>query len=129
MSEEMFNQLFSRNLLRLMNEHGISQAQMAKYLNVSPGSVSAWTRGLTTPRMDKIDAMCELFNCKRSDLIAIESDQHYYDEKTAEMAQELFENKDLRVLFDAAKDVPPEDLKLVHDMLLRMKKAETGNDD
>ena len=35
--------------------------------------------------------------------------RYYLNNETAEMAQKLFENKDLRVLFDAAKDATPED--------------------
>ena len=42
------------------------------------------------------------------------------------MAQRIFENKDLRVLFDAAKDASPEDLKTTHDMLMALKKKERG---
>lgn len=34
----------------------------------------------------------------------------------------IYENKELRVLFDAARDVDPETLKKVYDMLLIMKR-------
>lgn len=38
------------------------------------------------------------------------------------MAQKLFENKDLRVLFDAAKDATPEDLETTYNMLMALRK-------
>lgn len=47
----------------------------------------------------------------------------YYDDETAEMAQELFDNKDLRLLFDAAKDCRPEDLQMAADLLKRLKQT------
>lgn len=56
------------------------------------------------------------------------SDGYYLNGETAEMAQRLFENKDLRVLFDAAKDASPEDLKTTYDMLMALKKKERGID-
>lgn len=56
----------------------------------------------------------------------VEMDGYYYNKETAEMAQQLFENKDLRVLFDAAKDASPEDLKTTHEMLMALKKKERG---
>ena len=58
-----------------------------------------------------------------------EENKYYINEETAEMAQALFENHDLRVLFDAAKDAPPEDLKTTYDMLMALKRKERGEDD
>jgi hypothetical protein len=37
------------------------------------------------------------------------------------MAQRIYDNEDLRLLFDAAKDVTPEQLKLLHDLALSWK--------
>ena len=56
-------------------------------------------------------------------------DKYYINEETAEMAQALFENRELRVLFDAAKDASPEDLKTTYDMLMALKRKERGEDE
>ena len=37
------------------------------------------------------------------------------------MAQQIYDNKDLRLLFDVAKDVTPEQLKLLHDLAMSWK--------
>ena len=59
-----------------------------------------------------------------------ETEQYYHDEETAQMAQEIFENKELRLLFSVARDASPEDLKTTHDMLMALKRKERGyNDD
>lgn len=59
-----------------------------------------------------------------------EIEQYYHDEETVQMAQEIFENKELRLLFSAARDASPEDLKTTHDMLMALKCKERGyNDD
>ena len=58
-----------------------------------------------------------------------ESDKYYLNDETAEMAQALFENRDLRVLFDAARDASPEDLKTTYDMLMALKRKERGEND
>lgn len=55
---------------------------------------------------------------------------YYLNDETAQMAQEIFENKELRLLFSAARDASPEDLKTTHDLLLALKRKERGwNDD
>lgn len=52
------------------------------------------------------------------------NNEYYYNPETAAMAQKMFESKELRVLFDAARDASPEDLKLVYDMLIALKNKE-----
>ena len=41
----------------------------------------------------------------------------------------ILESKELRLLFDAARDAEPEDLKAVHNMLLALKRKEQHYDD
>lgn len=54
---------------------------------------------------------------------------NYLDDETAQIAQEIFENKELRLLFSAARDSSPEDLKTTHEMLMALKRKEKGVDD
>ena len=48
---------------------------------------------------------------------------YYFTAETAEAAQELFDDPDLRALFDAAKDCPPEVLRSTADLLRRLKQT------
>ena len=48
---------------------------------------------------------------------------YYIDRETASLAQELFDNPDLRILMDAARGVAPKDLRLVAQMLERFKET------
>ena len=106
----------------------MTQAELAKRLNVGTTSVYNWCNGIKSPRMDKVDAMCDIFNCKRSNLIEdkehVEENEYYLDPETAKKAQEIFENKQLSLLFDAARDAEPEDLETVHTMLMALKNKE-----
>ena len=70
MSETDFNIIFSKNLKRYLLEYDMTQNDLAKKLGVGTSTVSYWCKGEKTPRMDKVDAMCSLFNCKRSDLMS-----------------------------------------------------------
>lgn len=53
----------------------------------------------------------------------IDDEQYYLNNEAAQIAQEIFENKDMRILFDAARNSKPEDLKIAADMLRRFKKT------
>ena len=56
-------------------------------------------------------------------------EKYYLNEETAQVAQEIFENKELRALFDVQRDMEPEDLKALHNMALALKRKERGDID
>lgn len=125
MSEQEFNEIFSKRLKYYLSKKDMTQADLARLLGVSTQSVTNWCKGTKSPRMDKIDAMCDIFNCRRSDLMEEPTEESYYlDAETAKKAQEIFENKQLSLLFDAARDAEPEDLETVHTMLMALKNKE-----
>lgn len=69
MPEQEFNAVFSKRLRYYLSKYEMTQAELAKRLGVGTTSVYNWCNGIKTPRMDKVDVMCDLFNCSRSDLI------------------------------------------------------------
>lgn len=128
MSEKDFNILFGNNLKYQLSINNISQVELANKLNVSATSVSNWCKGTKTPRMDKVDAICELLGIRRSDLMSDKteqsSDNYYINPETREIAQEIYENPNMRTLFDVARDIEPERLKAHIEFMKSMKKAE-----
>ncbi len=69
MSEQEFNIVFSKRLKHYLQEYEMTQTELASRLKVSSQSVTNWCKGSKSPRMDKVDAMCEIFHCNRSDLM------------------------------------------------------------
>ena len=69
MSDKDFKVIFSTNLKRFLQEKEMTQGQLAELLGVGTTSVYNWANGIKIPRMDKVDAMCKIFRCNRSDLI------------------------------------------------------------
>ncbi len=133
MPEKEFNAVFSKRLRYYLSKYNITQVELAKRLGVGTTSVYNWCNGIKTPRMDKVDAMCNLFHCKRSDLIEEKSADdtvHYYlNEETREIAQEAFENPELRMLFKVARDIPPERLRAHIEFMKTLKAQERGESD
>jgi hypothetical protein len=132
--EDMKNKvqkIFTRNLNNLLQEHNKTQLELANYIGVSNTSVNNWTKGYNTPRMDKIDLICSFFHIRREDLLtdAPQEQAYYTNPETAKVAQEIFDNSDLRILFDAAKDSSPEQLKLAAEMLRQFKKTSGEDND
>lgn len=67
--EKNFSAIFSTNLNHYLKINKMTQAEFANRMNVSAATVSHWCKGLKLPRMDKVDRMCSLFDCYRSDLL------------------------------------------------------------
>ena len=74
MSELEFNEIFSKRLKYYLNKYDMTQSELAKRLNVSTQSVTNWCKGDKSPRMDKVDAMCKIFICRRTDLMEDKTD-------------------------------------------------------
>lgn len=70
MSEKSFNSIFSARLRYYLSVSGMTQKDLADALHVGTTSVYNWCNAVKTPRMDKIDAMCRIFGCQRSDLMS-----------------------------------------------------------
>ena len=114
----------------LCKNKGVSVRALEIELGFANGYISKLDK--SAPSSDKIQKIAEFFDVSMDYLMNGQqsNEQGYYlNNETAEMAQQIFENKELRLLFDAARDAPPEDLETVHSMLLALKRKERGNID
>ena len=57
-----------------------------------------------------------------------EAPSYYLDPEVARIAQEAYDNPDIRILFDCARDVSKEDLQTVIALVKSLVKKETGRD-
>ena len=127
MSVEEFNAIFSKRLRYYLSKYNMTQLELSKRLGVGTTSVYNWCNGIKTPRMDKVDSMCEIFNCNRSDLIedkpeTQEQPTYYLDEDVREAADFLHKNPEYKVLFDASRNISKEDIEFVAKMLDKFRK-------
>lgn len=113
-------------LNKLMQERGMNCVDLSKKTGIPNTTLSTLLKG----RTDKIDiiklrTICECLGCSLDYVINdnIEEDTHtyYLDDEAAQYAQEIANNKDLKMLFDAAKDIKKEDMQFVYEMIKRFK--------
>ena len=69
MNEQEFNIIVASRIKYYLKKYQITQEELAKRIGVSQAAVNNWCNGKKSPRMSKVDAMCEVFHCRRSDLI------------------------------------------------------------
>lgn len=118
---------------KLLQEFNVTPYKVSKETGVSQSTLSDWKRGISTPKQDKLQILADYFNVSLEYLMTGKEKEggevYYLNEETRKVAQDIFENKELRILFDAARDAEPEDLEAVHTMLLALKRKERGHID
>lgn len=118
--------LFKDVLYNLRSRKGISQVQLAKDIGVSPGLIGMYESGKRMPSVEVQETLADYFNVSLDYLMGREQGSTYYlNPETAEMAQRIFDDPNLRALFDAADGSSPSDLKMAADMLQRFKETNT----
>lgn len=68
MSSENQKKIVAKNLEKLLKRKGKNQTDMARDLNIPEMTVSNWLRGVTYPRVDKVQLMADYFGVYRSDI-------------------------------------------------------------
>ena len=64
-------ELFAKNLARHLKASNKTQAELAKAVGVSPGTVSDWLKGRAIARMDTIQLVAQYFGVNKADLIEV----------------------------------------------------------
>ena len=115
----------------LCKKNNISMNQLEQELDFGKGYISKL--GKSTPNATKIQQLANRLGVSVDYLMTGNSEndnEHYYtNEETREIAQEIFENPDLKSLFHAAKDLSPERLKAHIDFIRSLKQQEDKHND
>lgn len=110
---------------RLLKEKGVRASDVCKATGVSSSAITDWKKGRYSPKADKLQKIADYFEVPIDYLMTGEMPSGYYiNSETARVAQEIFENNELRALFSVERDMKPEDLKALHTMALALKRKE-----
>ena len=129
--------MFYDRFKSLCEMKGISPTRASILIGFSKGSVAYWKKKMEAgedvmPDSRVAEKIADFFNVstdyllgreEEEDLARLDGEGYYLDPETAKVAQELFDDPDLRVLFDAARDSKPEHLQLAADILRKFKET------
>jgi len=119
---------FKERLKELRKRRGLSQVVLAERLGLSKSTIGAYETGDITPSLDALNLLADFFNVDINYLLGKEDGSTYYlDPEAAEIANEIYNRKDLRMLFDTTRKISKEDLQFIVRMVEGLKKD--ANDD
>lgn len=101
--------IMAKNIQRYMDQRGITRQQLCDALDIKYTTLRDWLKGITYPRIGKVEAMANYFGCEKSDLIEEKEKSTGYDG--------LSEKR--KALIDFAQSVPEDKAE----MILRVMKS------
>lgn len=109
----------------LCRNKGVTAAKLEKECGFANGYVSKLDK--STPTTKNMQKIADYFGVTVEYLMTGEMrDGYYLNQETANIAQQIFENKELSLLFDVQKDMSPEDLQAIYQMALALKRKESN---
>ena len=128
-------EIMAKNIRYYMDKYDKTRQEMCDALGVKYTTFTDWVKGNSYPRIDKIEMMANYFGISKADLVEDHNDMqqsemtYYLNDETSQIAQEAFENPELRTLFHVARDIPPERLKAHIEFMKSLKAQEKGDPD
>ena len=128
-------EIMAKNIQYYMKKYDKTRQEMCDALGVKYTTFTDWVKGNSYPRIDKIELMANYFGITKADLVEDHNDMpqyeqpYYLNDETRQIAQEAFENPELRTLFHVARDIPPERLKAHIEFMKSLKRQEKGDYD
>lgn len=124
-TNDKMKRLFSQRLVSVMQENNINQVELSKILGVSESTVGKWILCKAIPRMGVIQKLSDYFHVGKSYFLEEDANTGYYTDPTVNAyAEQLRTNPNMRLLFDATKDMKKEDIDYVVDLVNRLKGRE-----
>lgn len=122
---------FNEALKKARKAKGLTQDDVAQALGAKNTTISNWENGVSRPDVDTLVLLCRLYEISPNDILEYYNDdlsdvvqRYYLDPDAAEIAQEVQQRPELKILFDASRKVSADDLELVINMIDRLKKNE-----
>lgn len=91
MNTEDNKQIMAQNIQRYMDQRGITRQQLCDALDIKYTTLRDWLKGITYPRIGKVEAMANYFGCEKSDLIEDKKEKSTEDDGLTENQRKLME--------------------------------------
>lgn len=124
---------FKNVFKELRISHGYTQAELADLLGISRSRIGMYETGAREPDFETLEIIADFFNIDTDYLLGrtnkttfIPKSEYYINEETAKLAQEMFEDEDMRSLFDMKRNMSPERFKVHMEFMKNLYEQEKG---
>lgn len=126
---------FGNTLRQLRTAFGLKQEELARKLGISRSRIGMYETGQREPDFKTLEMIADFFNVDMNYLIGqtdkttvIPESGYYTNPETAKLAQEMFEDPDMRSLFSMKRNMDPKQFKNYMDFMKAQYKLEHPED-
>ena len=116
----------------LLQKFGVTTAEVCKATGIGQSTMSNWKSRRNMISGKNAQLIADYFGVSVDYLMTGREkeggEEYYLNDETMEIAQEIFENPDLKSLFDMSRKMPPERFKAHMEFMKNLYKQETGED-
>lgn len=116
-----------------MDELHIKNKELSALSGVPLRTVNNILSGVTgNPTIENVIAIAHALDCTVDDFVdesETNTQRYYLDPEAAKVAKELYERPELKILFDASRDVSKEDLLDVAKLVEKFRRDQEGPDE
>lgn len=106
--------------------------ELGEKLNVGRSAISLWETDARMPSAEMIKLIANVFNVSIDYLLTGEhpttDDGYYYDPEVAELAEEIKNDPDLRLLLDAKRSLSKSEMESIINITKSLLQRERGDD-
>ena len=114
---------------KLCAERGITPYKVARDTGITQSTLYNWKIRNNLIGVERGQKIADYFGVSLEYLMTGKDPEGYYEnDETAQIAQAIHDNRELRGLFSAAKDVDDRIISALHKMLLILKQTEERNE-
>lgn len=116
----------------LLEKKGLKAADVTRATGIKSPVFSEWKKGKSKPNTEKMIKIANFLGVSIEYLMTGEEkdsvSKYYLNDETAKLAQEMFEDEDMRSLFDMKRNMPPERFKVHMEFMKNLYKQEKGEE-
>lgn len=119
MSDSRNKQIMASNIKRYMEMKGVTNQQLCDALDFKYTTFMDWIKGVTYPRIGKVEAMANYFGCEKSDLIEekMTSEQQKNSDAIIDITDRLFKDEDFCSVVDSLNQLSQEQFSRAKELL------------
>ena len=114
---------------KIRDSKGYSDSKIASMTGITKSTFTDWKNGRSKPKIEKLQKIASALDVsvdylttgKDTEKESVEGKKYYFNDETAELAQDLFEDSEKKGLAKALRDLSPDDIKLLASTVERLR--------
>ena len=119
----------------LRDKMNVTDYKVSKETGIPRSTFSDWKTGRSAPKSDKLKLIANYFGVPVDYFVSANMKEqklnkaYYFDDETAELAQELYDDPQMRSFMSSSRKLTPEQFKIMQNVMIELLRKDGKIDD